>query len=574
MRGDNAEAMTDSSARSEEYASALALRQKHVDAVAKSEARKKLVVAGPGTGKTYLFKTVLQGRAPCLTLTFVNALVEDLSLELFGLSDVKTLHGFARSQLSRFRREGVRVFPRLSEVIKQDAAVLLGGATDFDYLFHNRVDADPRLEFYKTRRRYYGYYGFSDVVYAAVLCLEQHQERIPSYAQVIVDEFQDFNALEVSLIDLLATKSPVLLAGDDDQALYETLKSASPRHIRERHACQVDEYVRFNLPYCSRSPRVIVDAVNDIIARAQKNGLLAERIVKDFRYFPCAEKDSISDSNPHIVYGRVFANQIAWFIQKRIEEITQELRKKYTVLVLSPTRRQCQSIHGALKGKGFQKVHSTERTDVAEPGLLDGLRLLLVDEHCNLGWRIVAKVRLTSPEFEGLLRKSSGESAEGKLVDKVSPELRKEVRGLLRALKKVRDGADLSDGDASALLSGIGVDAQKRATESLRDGLAEAKQRLVDPGIRGIPIEVTTFQSSKGLSADYVFITHVDDQYCVRDKKAGMSDQDVCSVLVALTRARRGAYLLSIHGPEDPTFLSWIDAGRIREIQAPGAEGT
>ena len=33
---------------------------------------------------------------------------------------------------------------------------------------------------------------------------EQHPEKVPSYTQVVVDEFQDFNALEVSLIDLLA----------------------------------------------------------------------------------------------------------------------------------------------------------------------------------------------------------------------------------------------------------------------------------------------------------------------------------------------------------------------------------
>jgi superfamily II DNA or RNA helicase len=74
-------------------AEAKAERQRHVEAVLRSTSARKVVVAGPGTGKTYLFKRLLAGKAKTLTLTFVNALVEDLSLELCGISDVRTLHG-------------------------------------------------------------------------------------------------------------------------------------------------------------------------------------------------------------------------------------------------------------------------------------------------------------------------------------------------------------------------------------------------------------------------------------------------------------------------------------------------
>ena len=86
----------ETTAQANKYAIAHQDRKTYVDAVVAAQTRKKLVVAGPGTGKTYLFKDVLRGKRNTLTLTFVNALVEDLSLELFGLSDVKTLHAFAR----------------------------------------------------------------------------------------------------------------------------------------------------------------------------------------------------------------------------------------------------------------------------------------------------------------------------------------------------------------------------------------------------------------------------------------------------------------------------------------------
>jgi hypothetical protein len=89
-----------STSNEERYAKARAERRAKVDAVLQSKSQKKIVVAGPGTGKTFLFKEILKGKKNALTLTFVNSLVEDLSLDLCGLSEVKTLHGFARSVLA------------------------------------------------------------------------------------------------------------------------------------------------------------------------------------------------------------------------------------------------------------------------------------------------------------------------------------------------------------------------------------------------------------------------------------------------------------------------------------------
>ena len=50
--------------------------------------------------------------------------------------------------------------------------------------------------------------------------LEKNSKRVPKFDLVFVDEFQDFNKLEVSLINLLGKKNSILIAGDDDQALY------------------------------------------------------------------------------------------------------------------------------------------------------------------------------------------------------------------------------------------------------------------------------------------------------------------------------------------------------------------
>ena len=238
----------------ERYAKARTDRRAKVDAVLQSKSQRKIVVAGPGTGKTFLFKEILKNKNNSLTLTFVNSLVEDLSLDLCGLSEVKTLHGFARSVMAK-ASSNVRVFPKLSKVIGEDAEILKGQKIDFDSLFHNRDDKNEHIPFYKRRKLIYQHYGFTDLIYAAVLYLELKTKRIPAFDQVLVDEFQDFNQLEVSLIDLLASKSPIVIAGDDDQSLYH-FKDASPIHIRERYGDKNKEYESFNLPHCSRCTSV------------------------------------------------------------------------------------------------------------------------------------------------------------------------------------------------------------------------------------------------------------------------------------------------------------------------------
>jgi len=541
-------------------------RQQHVYAVLASGSGNKIVVAGPGTGKTFLFRKVLEGKANTLTLTFVNALVEDLSLELFGLSDVKTLHGFARQQLERVTRRPVPVFPKLSAVIRQDSLALLGSDVDFDSLFHNKAD-DDNIKFYMKRRVYYGHYGFSDMVYAAVRFFEGHPDKVPQYTQVVVDEFQDFNAIEVALIDLLASKSPVLLSGDDDQALYETLKCASSRHIRHRHANAASGYQNFTLPYCSRCTRVIVEATNDIICGAAKEGHLLGRIEKTFRYFDDPEKDRESERYPSLIYGQVYAKQIPWFIQERIKEIAKEVRDKFSVLVISPTRTQCRLIVGALRGKGFQNLHYTEKQESPEPTLLEGLNLLLEDDAGNLGWRVTAKALLPAADFESLLGQTAKDDSLPPLCEIMPPALKKEVRALLRVLRAARDLKRGDDEHAVKLLKHLGVDPAGMAMEFLRDQLPLSAQPSVDFGIRKISITVTTIPSSKGLSADYVFITHFDDLYFIKAKdKSQVTDQDICNFLVALTRAKREIFLVSSDKNKEPTFLNWIDKARVRKV--------
>jgi len=541
------------------YARAYAERQQHIDAILASPSTKKIVVAGPGTGKTFLFKKALEGKGNTLTLTFVNSLVEDLSLELCGMSEVRTLHSFARSVLGN-----PKLFPKLSPVIAEDAAILLNQEIDFDKLFHNRKDNSEHIVFYKNRKNYYDrHYGFADIVFAAVKYLELKPEKIPHYDQIVVDEFQDFNKLEVSLIDLLSGRSPILITGDDDQALYE-FKSASTEHIRQRHSDAYPEYASFNLPYCSRSTRVIVDAVNDIIANASESGSLNGRVSKPYIYFEDQRKDTDCANYPKLIRTCQFSRRIPWFIENQIAAIAERVKEKFSVLIISPTKTQCRHIAESLRKKGFENVDFADRQDDKNPVLFDGLKLLLDDDKSNLGWRIVCRLLLEKKNLVDLLAETHKEGAKC-IHELVDGDCKSRVKRMLTVLRGAIKDSDKDKEHLAELLTGTDFDPFELARKALKDDLVQGSRWMRNPGLRNIPIKVTTIQSSKGLASDFVFITHFDELYFVGDGGKAMKDRDICNFLVALTRARKRVVLISSR-KEDPTFLKWIKPERVEHL--------
>jgi hypothetical protein len=125
-------------------------RSEASDRIVSSRAPRRLIVAGPGTGKTYTFRRALQaagGRG--LALTFIRNLVHDLEGELSELADVFTFHGFAKYLLHRTAVEGLssnlNFYPALPLLIAEDMALRgRGGITRevLDGRFHDLDSAD------------------------------------------------------------------------------------------------------------------------------------------------------------------------------------------------------------------------------------------------------------------------------------------------------------------------------------------------------------------------------------------------------------------------------------------------
>lgn len=214
------------------------------DAIVASLSRKRIVVAGPGTGKTTLFRLLLDhqtANGDCqLVLTFINNLKDEFERSVGTLARVFTFHGYCRSLLHRLPalRVGLsdrfRYFPPLKTLIESDWQLLrCGAAPDFAGQMR-RLELDEVTDFYLGRAEFYDAVAFDDSVLRAYRGLLANQDQIESYNLVVVDEYQDFNRLEASLIDLLATSNSIIIAGDDDQALYAQLRDSSTEFIRDR----------------------------------------------------------------------------------------------------------------------------------------------------------------------------------------------------------------------------------------------------------------------------------------------------------------------------------------------------
>ena len=535
-------------------------RTDYVNKILESSSLKKIVVAGPGTGKTFLFKEILQNKKNTLTLTFVNSLVEDLSLELYGMSEVRTLHSYARSILAKLSNSKINVFHKLSQIVEEDAKILINEEIKFDKLFHERDDENVHLTFYKKRRDYYNYYGYASIIFAVVKYFEKYKEKIPVYEQILIDEFQDFNLLEVSLIDLLSEKSSILLAGDDDQALY-AFKSASTKYIREKNDSEKSEYEAFTLPYCSRCTNVVVAATNDIISEAKKTNLLKGRIEKEYIYYDDEKKDKVCETYPMITYAQIFDKQIPWFIEKKIKEIVCQERKNFSVLIISPFKQQSHSIADNLKAKGLQNIDIVIK-DEEDINILDGFKLLIENKNNNLGLRIVSKFILPPEEFIVLLKDTEIKSDKS-ILELLPKKYKDEIKKILKVLKYIKENKPINKDEFDSAISSLDLNSYGILKDFLLNQIDTTKLRIGDPAVRKIPIKSTTIQSSKGLAADYVFITHFDDRYFIKGSE--LADQDVCNFLVAMTRTKNKLFLISSI-KEEPTFLKWLNIERYEVV--------
>ena len=239
--------------------------------IAETDESPLCVVAGPGSGKTFALmrrvaRLLEQGVDPrrILLVTFTRVAANDLERELRrlqvpGVDRVRngTLHSFCFGTLQqahvlpfigrvprpmlkfeeRFLLEDIQGEGFGNYYGRRDRLRALGAAwareqdqepgwptDEVDRRFHWAVD--EWLRFHEAIH-------LNELVPLTLKYLRGNPgcDELRQFAHVLVDEYQDLNPAEQTLIHLLGERGSVAVVGDEDQSIYETLRFAHPEGI-------------------------------------------------------------------------------------------------------------------------------------------------------------------------------------------------------------------------------------------------------------------------------------------------------------------------------------------------------
>lgn len=551
-------------------------RERATAGVVDSDHRLRVIVAGPGTGKTTTFeRAILRRGTGSLALTFLKTLSGELQDKLSHCATGSTFHAYAKQRIHSLSPPGLSphfsLYPALAEIQAQDIAVLGLGAPsveDLEAAIQNLDEGNPLIELSLRLGTYYDSASFEGIVFRLFDAFRADPSTIPEYPLVVVDEYQDFSLLETKLIDLLGTRSHLLIAGDDDQALYG-FRHASARYIRELARSARAE--RHELPFCGRCTDVVVRAVQRTVRRATDIGLLNDRLDKRFECF-MPDKRPANLSHPHILDVRCSTNPVMGkYVVTEIGKIPADdiaasvAGRHYTALIIGQ-KQFTRPIHERLV-QGDYPYAGRRSSGKIRPQLLDGYGRLAKNPLSNLGWRILLHFD-RPPGWEDAVR---GALDSGRPLASYLPEDYRVPRlGPAELVRALLDGEKL-EADAMSQLSAAvrvpaeGIEAALHAAEERDEEAATSGRRA--PGVPDDPtlpsILVTSLNGAKGLSAEHVFVVGCMNGYFPEDP-ARPTDQEVSQLIVALSRTRKTCHLISckVFHPQrnlaPSVFVTWL----------------
>lgn len=312
-----------------------------------------LLIAGPGTGKTFVLVRRVQYlieelRLPArrvVALTFTRAAAGEMRRRLDerlggARPRVSTLHSYALHELLTHGvgtvHRPVRVVDDWEEryVVEEEIARLLGStvrqvrdtlrklADDWDSLTADGDGweegfPDPQfLSVWKRHRAIYRYTLRSELVYQLLQLYRSNPALTPAHAVdvFLVDEYQDLNLCDLTTIRLLADRSEadVYAAGDDDQSIY-SFRHAHPMGIRVFDRNYSDARI-LKLQECHRCGPAVVEISNWLIN--QELGRIPKELVSITKWDATVQ---LVVSRNEWVEHRAITQQISECIQSGIK---------------------------------------------------------------------------------------------------------------------------------------------------------------------------------------------------------------------------------------------------------------
>jgi superfamily I DNA/RNA helicase len=191
---------------------------------------------------------------------------------------------------------------------------------------------------YFTLCQFYNAAGFGDLIIRAREALAENPD-LNEHQFFIFDEYQDFNISEENLLGQIIDKArSILVVGDDDQVLYETLKSGKASLIREIY--RNTNAINAMLPFCGRCDFHITHAASHFIRQAaDPDGIKKIYLpVSDAGHSRKVQIVACATPSTAVDYIRRFIEEHKGEIDKRKEDLAARKAKDAYLLILSPSK--------------------------------------------------------------------------------------------------------------------------------------------------------------------------------------------------------------------------------------------
>lgn len=572
------------------------------EAAVREEEGPVVVAAGPGTGKTLVLtlravRLIREHGVPAqaiMAVTFTNRAAHEMLQRIRDMLPelpevgvrVGTFHRIAldllreheggegrtlideteaRSLVETVLREGKHRI-RLSDAC--DAISRTKGGNALRDALQGSSEIGSIMREYQNRLRMLRLRDYDDILLDAVALLESDAGVLEEVRRVhlMVDEFQDVNAVQYRFVRLIAGAGRNLFViGDPDQAIYG-FRGADPRHFRQL----LEDFPGarlIRLETNHRSTGAVLGAARAVIEAEPGRMGLALRATREAgaRVRLLAVESDVAEG---IAVAQEIVRQVGG--TDLIGASARTGRSFGDFAVLFRTGRQADAVEACLQKEGLPcRV-------VGQKGFLDAapVRDALTFLRCALrpedDYRLLCALRLAPFDpGAGALKTIQARQAEagGALIDAlrfVSQSPNGEgVRGFLRAVERFHDLAQAGrpeevvgawgqafgvseDPDVGRLLEVCGR--YDTVEEMMRDVLLgqEAdceRQRIVDPlrgraAPRGEAVTLMTLHAAKGLEFPVVFIVGAEDGLIpFRDRDADLSEERRL-LYVGITRGR------------------------------------
>ncbi|HFE48535.1 MAG TPA: DNA helicase II [Chromatiaceae bacterium] len=438
--------------------------------------------------------------------------------------------------------------------------------------------------------------------------LQHYQQR---FAHVLVDEFQDTNAIQYAWLRLLTGgRDNIFVVGDDDQSIYGW-RGARVEHIRQfqKHYPEA-KVIRLEQNY--RSSGNILKAANALI---EKN---ASRLGKNLW-------TEDGDGEPIRIYAAFNEIDEARFVVDRLRQSIEAGQRRADIAILYRSNAQSRLfeealIQSAIPYRVYGGLRFFERAEVKDalaylrllanrhddvgferavnmpprgigPRTLDGLRAHARDFGCSLwqaalelleGGRMAARARNALRGFVDLIEATAEGMDELELHELMDTAI--EASGLVAHFKKSRDGRgeDRIENLEELVNATRSFVSEDEETDDLSAFLTQAALDAGDKqaGASEDCVQLMTLHSAKGLEFPLVFIAGVEEnlfphRMSADDPERLEEERRLC--YVGITRAMQQLYLTyaesrRMHGQEDypmpSRFLRDIPAELVEEVRA------